>query len=254
MPKVYSSDVSKKGRSFASRTAQVSLVARNGRVLERVRFRGPAGSKRAQEHALQQLIYEQVPDLPEFGAELPSVVNRNLVDYGRFLREDILLLEARSAIRAVQSASQLHQNVRILFLLDSLALVLVLTKYRTLSFLVLVVIRRFYGIAHRANWYLAFRWVPSDVNYSDRELRCHDADYDQFKCLLNGFCALPQYSPSSIAPHETPLSCPVSTSSHPHVPSHLVNSADQCTSSETPISCVAQSSFSLTGRQFVAVC
>ena len=69
----------------------------------------------AQEHALQQLIYEQVPDLPEFGAELPSGVNRNLVDYGGFLREDILLLEARSAIRAVQSACQMHQNVRKLF-------------------------------------------------------------------------------------------------------------------------------------------
>ena len=40
-----------------------------------------------------------------------------LVDYGRFVRgEDVLLLETRSALRAVQSAFERHRNVRILFL------------------------------------------------------------------------------------------------------------------------------------------
>ena len=45
----------KKGWSFATRKAPVSLVARHGCVLERFRFRGLACSERAQEHAVQQL-------------------------------------------------------------------------------------------------------------------------------------------------------------------------------------------------------
>ena len=42
------------------------------------------------------------------------------------------------------------------FLLDSMALVLLLTKGRTLSFPVLAVIRRIYGIAYRAKWLFGF--------------------------------------------------------------------------------------------------
>ena len=74
---------------------------------------------RAREHAFQQLgladpapgdefpemEYEEVPYVPELCAELLSVGAWYLVDYGRFMRdEDILLLEKRSALRAVQSA------------------------------------------------------------------------------------------------------------------------------------------------------
>ena len=41
-------------KSIASRTARVPLVARHCRVLGRSRFRSPASSERAQEHAFQQ--------------------------------------------------------------------------------------------------------------------------------------------------------------------------------------------------------
>ena len=46
-PEGYCSDASRRGWSFASRTAPVSLVARHGRVLGRSRCRSPAGSERA---------------------------------------------------------------------------------------------------------------------------------------------------------------------------------------------------------------
>ena len=46
-PEVSCSDASEKGWSFATRTALVSLVARHGRVLERSRCCGAAGSERA---------------------------------------------------------------------------------------------------------------------------------------------------------------------------------------------------------------
>ena len=130
------------------RTALVSLVAHHGRVLERSCFRGRAGSERAQEHAFQHLElagqapedeshemeYEEVPDFPEICAELLSVDAWHLVDYGHFvLDEDTMLLETRSALRAVQSACEE---------IEMCALVLLLTKGRTRSFPVLAVIRR----------------------------------------------------------------------------------------------------------------
>ena len=77
----------KKGWSFASRTALVSLVSRHGRVLERSCFCSPAGSERAREDAFQQLAladtategefsemkFEEVPNFLEFCAERLSV-------------------------------------------------------------------------------------------------------------------------------------------------------------------------------------
>ena len=51
---------------LATRTAPVSVVARRGRVLERSRFRGPAGSERAREHAFQQLGLADPPPEDEF--------------------------------------------------------------------------------------------------------------------------------------------------------------------------------------------
>ena len=72
---------------------------RYGRVLERSRFRGPAGCERAREHAFQQLELadpapedespetecEEAPDVLEICAELLSVHAGHLVGYGRFV-------------------------------------------------------------------------------------------------------------------------------------------------------------------------
>ena len=80
-PEVYCSDASKKkkkGWSLATRMAPVSLVASNARVLERSRFRAPAGRERAHEHVFQHLGLadpapedeflevecEEIPDIP----------------------------------------------------------------------------------------------------------------------------------------------------------------------------------------------
>ena len=153
------------GWSFAVRTAPVSLVARHGRVLERPRFPSRAGSERAREHAFQKLEladpapedeshemeHVEVPDFSGFCGGLLSVDPWHIVDCGRFVRdEDIWPFETRSALRSVHSA----WNVRFLFLLDNVALVLLLTKGRTLSFPVHALIRRIYGIAYRI-------WFPS---------------------------------------------------------------------------------------------
>ena len=68
---------------------------------------------------LNEMEHEQAPDFPDMCAEQLSVDAWHLVECGCFVRdEDILLLETRSALRAVQSA----------------ALDLSLTKGRTRSF------------------------------------------------------------------------------------------------------------------------
>ena len=55
--------------------------------------------------------YEDVPDFPEICAVLLSVDAWHLVDHGRVVRdEEILLLETRSALRAMQSAYERHRN------------------------------------------------------------------------------------------------------------------------------------------------
>ena len=67
--------------------------------------------------------FEEVPDFPEICAEMLSADVWRLVHHSRFVRdEDILRLEARSALRAVQCACERYWNVRTLFLLDTLAL------------------------------------------------------------------------------------------------------------------------------------
>ena len=175
--------------------------------------------------------YDEVSDFPEVCDELLSVDAWRLLDYGRFVRdEDMLSLETRSALRAVQSAFARHRNVRILHLLDNLALVLLLTKGRTRSFPVLAVIRRIHGIAYCANCDFVFRWVPSEVNYSDRRSRFYDAEYDPSKCVLNRLRVLQQQSMSSLS------SCQrITMSSHTNT-SREFNRRGQC-SRNTSISC-----------------
>ena len=98
------------------------------------------------------------------------------------------------------------------------------------------VIRRPFGIAHRANCYLVFRWVPSEVNYSDRVSRFYDADYDPTRCLLNRSCVLERQSMSSHSPHQAPSSSFVSTSPCHHMPARPVSSTGQGTAAQTPVS------------------
>ena len=104
----------------------------------------------------------------------------------------------------------------------------------------LAVIRRIYGIVYRDNCYLVFRWVPSEVNNSDRGSRFYHDDHDPSKFLLNRLAVLQRQSMSSHSPHRAPSSSLVSTSPCHHMRVLLVNTADQGTKAETPVSRVPQ--------------
>ena len=168
--------------------------------------------------------------------------------------QDILLLETRSALRAVQSACERHRNVRTLLLLDNLALVLLLTKGQTRSFLVLAVIRRVFGIANSANCNLVFRWVQFEVHHSDRGSRFYRAEYDLSECLLNRLRALQRQTMSSHSPHQAPSSSHVSTSPCHHAtvsyrPGHhcrntsLSCATNHCVNYRSSISCCSNTCF-----------
>ena len=164
-PEVYCSDASEKGWSFATRTAPVLsarvMVVFWSVLVFAVRLAvNVLGNTLSNTWVLPiwrfKVIFmrwnDVVQNFPEICAELLSVDAWHPVDYGRFVQDEgLLLLEAPSALRAPQCACERHWNVRILFLLDNLALVLLLAKLRTRSFPVLAVIRCTYGITYRAN-------------------------------------------------------------------------------------------------------
>ena len=138
-PQVYCSDASKRGWSFASRTAHVSLVmvvflnALASAVRPAVSVPGSTlsnkwGSPTRQEDEFFETEFEEVPRCSLHTLGVLSIV----VDLGG--TKIFLLLEARFVLRAVQCAKERHLNVRILFLLDNLALVVLLIKGRTRSF------------------------------------------------------------------------------------------------------------------------
>ena len=175
----------------------------------------------------------KVPDFHETCAELLSVNACRLVDYDRFMRdEDILLLKARSALRAVQCACERHRECACTFLARHFGIGSVGLKY---------------GIAYRANCYFVFRWVPSEVNYSDRGSRFYDAD--PCECFLNRLRLLQRQSMSSAVPHQAPFKSLVCTSPCHHMTVRLVNLIDQGITSETPVSRVPQSTVSVIDHQ-----
>ena len=45
--------------------------------------------------------------------------------------------------------------------------------------------RRIFESGFRAGFVLSFRWIPSELNYSDEESRFFDRDYDSSKSLLH---------------------------------------------------------------------
>ena len=168
---------------FATRTAPVSVVARGRRVLER--FRGRMLSNR-----WGLLIRRLKMSLMRWDMKRSQTFPKHLQSCFLSMLGILSIMVVSCGTRtfchskrgprfeAVQSACERHRNVRVLFLLDKLALVLLLTKGRILSSPVLAVIRLIHGFAHRASCYLVFRSVPPEVNYICRGSRFCDADND----------------------------------------------------------------------------
>ena len=87
------------------------------------------------------------------------------------------------------------------------------------------------------------------MNYSDRGSPFYDADYDPSKCLLNRLRVLQRQSMSRHSLHQAPSSFLVSTSPCHHMTVRLVNSVDQGSTAETPVSRLPQTIVSVIDHQ-----
>ena len=98
-----------------------------------------------------------------------------LAAYGGFFREENhIILEARSILHAVRYAESRYPPGRFLILSDKLALVPALCKGRSKWLTLRSVLRRIFASGFTAGCILSFRWIPSDLTYSDKGSRFVD--------------------------------------------------------------------------------
>ena len=87
--------------------------------------------------------------------------------------EDILILEARVLVKAIQrlAKTRLGACVRQLFLCDNMSVVLAFERCRSSSFGLLVQIRKFQAYVLASGIQVSVRWIPSELNESDEGSR-----------------------------------------------------------------------------------
>jgi len=162
---VYQSDASLTGFAFGGSIANPSDVARVGRIREKQRYKRSPDAVLARRHALNPVAefvmrdpqdvdilgsingltpdwdtfrcpqdlaspgWSSASDFPEVTLNLLSRRQWVLFKVGQFKHaEDIMLLEARALLSAVQHAVGYIPGTRVLFLVDNLGLALVLPK------------------------------------------------------------------------------------------------------------------------------
>ena len=69
------------------------------------------------------------------------------------------------------------KDIRQVFLLDNMSLVLALARCRSKNFLVLTVLRKFYAYALAKHIRCFFRWIPSELNSSDAPSRADGGEH-----------------------------------------------------------------------------
>ncbi|CAK0795079.1 unnamed protein product, partial [Prorocentrum cordatum] len=204
LPGVYQTDASPWGFGVAYSQWPEAAVADAGRVPERARFR--LGAEAARSHAFaaagleeredgllqarakptkdEALRWERDRSFPELPAHLlhGSRWSTVMADKWRY-EEGIIHLDARAALKGIErlARSRHGHDARALFVGDNLALTLALGRSRSRDFKLLTLIRRAGSLALARGLRLVFRWVPSELNSSDKGSRLFDRDYDEKK-------------------------------------------------------------------------
>ena len=142
-------------------------VSRNGRV-----SRGSSSFVRARSRALRSIAPRGRFGILKFGrgrdVVCPAGASRGLPrgvvanSHGGFFREENIILEARSVLYAVRHAESKYP------LSDNFVLVLALCKGRLTHFTWFSVMRRIFASGFRAVCVLSLRWIPSELNCSDK--------------------------------------------------------------------------------------
>ena len=128
---------------------------------------------------------ESRADFPEMSLQLLDPSAWELVACGASFREENnIILEAHSILYAVRYAKSKFPAGRLLILSDNFALVLALCKGHSNNFTLPSVMCWIFGSSFGAGLVFSFRWIPSELNYSDKGSRLFDRDNDQVKSLL----------------------------------------------------------------------
>ena len=198
----YSTDASLFGWGATSRTIDVELAKRVGRVRERNRYRDPGHvAARAaalgfvdDEHAAAATVPLDVegpgdfldsgalgddrlvadPQFEELPEELLDETQWKVISAKPWARvEDIMVLEARGVAHTVIRLAQFGvvRNMRVIVINDNLGLVLCMDRSRAKSFKVLLQVRRVAACALARNLRIVVRWVPSERNSADAPSR-----------------------------------------------------------------------------------
>ena len=94
----------------------------------------------------------------------------------RHRNESIIVLESRPRTRGVEilaSTQQLFRK-RCVALVDNMATALSFARRRSRNFLVLTRIRKLAGLCLALDLAVTVRWIPSEINVSDRPSGIHD--------------------------------------------------------------------------------
>ena len=94
----------------------------------------------------------------------------------RYRDENIIVLESRAPTRGVEilaSTQQLYRK-RCVALVDNMAAALSFERRRSRKFLVMTCFRRLAGLCLALDLVVTVRWIPSEINVSDRPSHIHD--------------------------------------------------------------------------------
>ena len=108
---------------------------------------------------------------PEVPASMLVRKKWRVLCYGKWRDpEDILIGEARGLCYAVERSARCRptHDVRLLLLVDNMSICLSFARARCRHFKVLVLIRRVNADAFARNMRFSCRWIPSELNSSDR--------------------------------------------------------------------------------------
>ena len=97
--------------------------------------------------------------------------------------ESIIVLETRALTR-LASTQQLFQK-RCVALVENMAAALSFERRRSRNFLVLTCIRKLAGLCLALDLAFTVRWIPSEINDSDRPSRIHDPSDIRDKTMTN---------------------------------------------------------------------
>ena len=136
-----------------------------------------------------EIMLVPVDNFPEVPLEVVEASGWIDVASGRWRHrnENIIVLESRALTRGIEilASTQRLFRKRCVALVDNMAAALSFERRRSRNFLVLTCIRKLAGLCLALDLSVTVRWIPSEINVSDRPSRIHDPSDIRDKSFTN---------------------------------------------------------------------